>query len=213
MPASISSTRATPADEFYLIRHGRVALEMTAPGRAAVTFQTVPEGDMVGVSWLIPPYRWAYDARAVDLVRAIGIDAKCLRQKCESDHDLGYDDDEALHAGPGRAAAGDPAAGARCLRHTALTCPRSARPRRVGGRLPIRCCRVIERVARVRREGADIWTLEIEPRRRLRLPARPVQHALRLRRRRGGDLDQRRPGRSRRGWSTPSAPSAASPRR
>ena len=57
---------------------------------AAVTFQTVPEGDVVGLSWLIPPYRWAYDARALDLVRAIGVDAKCLRQKCESDHDFGY---------------------------------------------------------------------------------------------------------------------------
>ena len=79
-----------PADEFYLIRHGRVALELAAPGRAAITFQTVPEGDMVGISWLIPPYRRAYDARALDLVRAIGIDAKCLRDKCDKDHDFGY---------------------------------------------------------------------------------------------------------------------------
>lgn len=79
-----------PADEFFLIRHGRVALEMASPGRAALTFQTRPEGDVVGLSWLIPPYRWAYDARALDLVRAIGIDAKCLRGKCESDHDFGY---------------------------------------------------------------------------------------------------------------------------
>lgn len=79
-----------PADEFFLIRHGRVALEMASPGRAALTFQTEPEGDVVGLSWLIPPYRWAYDARALDLVRAIGIDAKCLRGKCESDHDFGY---------------------------------------------------------------------------------------------------------------------------
>ncbi len=79
-----------PADEFFLIRHGRVALEMSAPGRAAVTFQTVREGDVVGVSWLLPPYRWSYDARAVELVRAIGMDAKCLRGKCDDDHDLGY---------------------------------------------------------------------------------------------------------------------------
>ena len=56
----------------------------------AITFQTVPEGDMVGISWLIPPYRRAYDARALDLVRAIGIDAKCLRDKCDKDHDFGY---------------------------------------------------------------------------------------------------------------------------
>lgn len=79
-----------PADEFFLIRHGRVALEMAAPGRAAVTFRTEPEGEVVGLSWLIPPHRWAYDARALDIVRAIGIDAKCLRGKCESDHDFGY---------------------------------------------------------------------------------------------------------------------------
>jgi CRP/FNR family cyclic AMP-dependent transcriptional regulator len=80
-----------PANEFYLLRHGRVALDLTAPGRGTVTFQTLGEGEMVGVSWLIPPYRWGYDARALDLVRAIAIDAACLRQKSEADHDLGYD--------------------------------------------------------------------------------------------------------------------------
>jgi hypothetical protein len=80
-----------PANEFYLLRHGRVALEIAPPGRSAVTFQTVGEGEIVGVSWLIPPYRWTYDARALDLVRAIGMDATCLRQKCEADHDLGYE--------------------------------------------------------------------------------------------------------------------------
>ncbi len=80
-----------PADEFYLIRHGKVALDVVAPGRSAVTFQTVGEGEIVGVSWLLPPYRWMHDARAVDLVRAIGMDARCLRGKCDADHDVGYD--------------------------------------------------------------------------------------------------------------------------
>lgn len=80
-----------PAEWFYLLRHGRVALQLTAPGRGAVTFQTVGEGEIVGVSWLIPPYRWTYDAKAIELTRAIAIDATCLRQKCESDHDLGYE--------------------------------------------------------------------------------------------------------------------------
>jgi len=80
-----------PADEFYLIRHGRVALDIVAPGRSAVTFQTVGPDELVGVSWLLPPYRWIHDARAVDAVRAIGMDATCLRRKCDSDHDLGYE--------------------------------------------------------------------------------------------------------------------------
>ncbi|GGN46297.1 hypothetical protein GCM10011349_13330 [Novosphingobium indicum] len=80
-----------PANEFYLIRHGRVSLELHAPERGAVTFQTLGPGEVVGVSWLIPPYRWSYDAKALELTRAIALDAACLRQKCEADHDLGYD--------------------------------------------------------------------------------------------------------------------------
>ena len=46
---------------------------------------------MVGTSWLVPPYRWRFDARAVTLTRAIGIDARCLRDKCDADHHLGYE--------------------------------------------------------------------------------------------------------------------------
>ncbi len=81
----------TPADEFYLIRQGRVALEILSPGKPAVILSTEGEGDIIGTYWLVPPYRWNCDARAVDLTRAIGIDAKCLRGKCEVDHHLGYE--------------------------------------------------------------------------------------------------------------------------
>ncbi len=79
------------ADRFYLLRHGRLALQINSPGRGALTFQTLGEGEIVGISWLIPPYRWAYDAKALELTRAIAMDATCLRGKCEADHDLGYD--------------------------------------------------------------------------------------------------------------------------
>jgi CRP-like cAMP-binding protein len=79
------------ANEFYLIREGRVALDVVAPGRSAITFQTVGPGEIVGVSWLLPPYKWMHDARAVDQVHAIGMDAKCLRGKCDADHDVGYE--------------------------------------------------------------------------------------------------------------------------
>lgn len=79
-----------PADEFYLIRHGKVALEILPPGQKAIVYATQGEGDIVGASWLVPPYRWRFDARAMELTRAIGIDAKCLRDKCEADHHLGY---------------------------------------------------------------------------------------------------------------------------
>ncbi len=80
-----------PANEFFLIRHGKVALEIGAPGHTQIVFETSGVGDFVGASWLIPPYRWAFDARAIELTRATGIDAACLRGKCEADHDLGYE--------------------------------------------------------------------------------------------------------------------------
>ncbi|HVM83896.1 MAG TPA: cyclic nucleotide-binding domain-containing protein [Candidatus Binatia bacterium] len=79
------------ADEFYLIRHGKVALEILPPGQRPVVIGTVREGEIVGASWLVPPYRWMFDARAMELTRAIGIDAACLRTKCEADPKLGYE--------------------------------------------------------------------------------------------------------------------------
>jgi CRP-like cAMP-binding protein len=79
------------ADWIYLVRHGRVALELATPGHGSVQFETVGEGDVVGLTWLLPPYRWGYDARAAELTRALALDARCLRDKCEVDHHLGYE--------------------------------------------------------------------------------------------------------------------------
>jgi CRP/FNR family transcriptional regulator, cyclic AMP receptor protein len=81
----------TPADAFYLIREGAVALEIAAAGRPSGAFLTLGPGEIVGVSWLTPPYRWMFDARATSAVHALGVDALCLRAQCESDHDLGYE--------------------------------------------------------------------------------------------------------------------------
>ncbi|MEK6754550.1 MAG: cyclic nucleotide-binding domain-containing protein [Bacteroidota bacterium] len=79
------------ADQFYLIRQGRVALQIFAPDRGAITIETLTEGDILGWSWLIPPYNWHFDARALEVTRAIALDGKCLRRKCEEDHNLGYE--------------------------------------------------------------------------------------------------------------------------
>ena len=80
-----------PANEFFLIRHGKIALEIVAPGKAPIIFETLQDGEIVGASWLVPPYRRMFDARAVELTRAISMDAACLRGKCEADHHLGYE--------------------------------------------------------------------------------------------------------------------------
>jgi CRP/FNR family transcriptional regulator, cyclic AMP receptor protein len=79
------------ADQFYLLRHGRAAIEIYAAERGAITVMTVGEGETVGWSWLFPPYRWMFDARAVELTRAVALDGKCLRGKCDEDHELGYE--------------------------------------------------------------------------------------------------------------------------
>jgi CRP-like cAMP-binding protein len=79
------------ADWFYLLRNGRAAIELRDPARGAVTLQTLREGELCGLSWLVPPYRWTYDARALEGVRAIAVDAACLRRKSEADPRLGYE--------------------------------------------------------------------------------------------------------------------------
>jgi len=78
------------ADQFYLIRHGRVAIQAFIPGRGPNTIASVEKGQVLGWSWLFPPYRWHFDAQAVELTRAIAINGLCLRTKCDTDHDLGY---------------------------------------------------------------------------------------------------------------------------
>jgi CRP/FNR family transcriptional regulator, cyclic AMP receptor protein len=80
----------TPADRFYLIRQGTIALEVEAPGRGPVVLETLHAGDLTGWSWLFPPYRWMFDGRAKEPTALIGFDGLCLRDKCEADHELGY---------------------------------------------------------------------------------------------------------------------------
>jgi len=80
-----------PAETFYLIREGKVALEIAAPGRGALVVQTLGEGDVAGFSWLIAPHHWEFDGRAVERVRAVRMDGACLRGKCDADPRLGYD--------------------------------------------------------------------------------------------------------------------------
>jgi CRP-like cAMP-binding protein len=80
-----------PADTFLLVRRGRVALELHAPGRGPLVIETVEPGEVVGWSWLFPPYRWHLAIRAVEDVGAISFDGACLRGKIDADSKLGYD--------------------------------------------------------------------------------------------------------------------------
>ncbi|MEO0330638.1 MAG: cyclic nucleotide-binding domain-containing protein [Bacteroidota bacterium] len=77
------------ADRFFLIRNGEVAIESHLPG-GVLTIAKADEERVVGYSWLFPPYRNQFDARATTDVDVIVLDGKCLRDKTHQDHELGY---------------------------------------------------------------------------------------------------------------------------
>lgn len=79
------------AHSLFLIRSGRIALEIDVPGKGAIRIQTVGPGQVLGWSWLISPYRWHFSSVAVVETKAIALDGECLRNKCESDKEFGYD--------------------------------------------------------------------------------------------------------------------------
>jgi CRP-like cAMP-binding protein len=80
-----------PADKFWIIRQGRLALEIHSPGRGALTIQTVGENEVLGWSWLVPPHQWHFDAHALSATRALMFDGRCVRGKFATDPELGYE--------------------------------------------------------------------------------------------------------------------------
>ena len=80
-----------PANQFFLIREGQVAIEVMTPEKGFMRIQTLQAGEVLGWSWLIKPYRWHFSVRAQRATRALAFDGKCLRGKCEKDHDLGFE--------------------------------------------------------------------------------------------------------------------------
>lgn len=79
------------AEKFYLIRNGKVALEFNGRDKGRIRILTIGPGQILGWSWIISPYRWHFDAHAIEEVRAIALDGECLRNKCEQDPNLGYE--------------------------------------------------------------------------------------------------------------------------
>jgi CRP/FNR family cyclic AMP-dependent transcriptional regulator len=80
-----------PSARFFVIRHGRVCVEVHTPNRGNIVIQTLEEGDLVGFSALFPPYRVHFEARATQLVRALSFDADCLRKKFQVDPEFGFE--------------------------------------------------------------------------------------------------------------------------
>jgi len=76
---------------FWLIESGYVALDVQVPGERPVIIGTVGIGGLLGWSWLLPPYQWAFGAVCVTEVRAFEFRAAAVRDRCAADPDLGYE--------------------------------------------------------------------------------------------------------------------------
>jgi CRP-like cAMP-binding protein len=77
--------------KFWLVESGYVALDVQVPGAGSAVIGTVGIGEVLGWSWLLPPYQWAFGAQCVTEVHAIEFSAPAVRDRCEADPALGYE--------------------------------------------------------------------------------------------------------------------------
>ncbi|MCC6750623.1 MAG: cyclic nucleotide-binding domain-containing protein [Deltaproteobacteria bacterium] len=87
-PGAFLTREGEEARTLYLLVHGRVSLELHVPGRGVTQVETIGAGDIIGLSWNFPPYRWHLDARASEPVEAFAIDAPHLRGRIEDDPEI-----------------------------------------------------------------------------------------------------------------------------
>jgi CRP/FNR family transcriptional regulator, cyclic AMP receptor protein len=79
------------ATRFWLIRSGRIALDLGVPGGGRVVIEILGMGDVLGLSWLLPPFQWTFGAEAVGPVEAFEFDAPSVQARCASDPALGLE--------------------------------------------------------------------------------------------------------------------------
>jgi len=90
-PGDVIFREGDPANRFYLIERGKVLLESERRDEPSLPIQVIGSGDVMGWSWLFPPYYWHFDARTLEPTTAICFYGTRLREQCERDHDLGYE--------------------------------------------------------------------------------------------------------------------------
>jgi CRP-like cAMP-binding protein len=79
------------ADWFWIIDAGQVTLDASVPGRGRVVIETLGRSDVVGLSWMQPPYQWRFGAVATQPTQAFAFDARAVRKACDADPVLGYE--------------------------------------------------------------------------------------------------------------------------
>ena len=90
-PGELIFRQGHPANRFYLIEQGSVSLESPRRDEPPVAIQIIGPGDVLGWSWLFPPYSWNFDARAIEPTTAIFLYGTRLLEQCEENRDFGYE--------------------------------------------------------------------------------------------------------------------------
>ena len=79
------------AKEFWLIDAGQVQLDASVPGRGRVVIERLGRNDVIGLSWMFPPYQWRFGALTTQPMQAFAFDARAVRAACDADPVLGYE--------------------------------------------------------------------------------------------------------------------------
>jgi CRP-like cAMP-binding protein len=80
-----------PADTFYLLREGQISIQVPALVGPNLEIQHLGDDQLLGWSWLIPPYRWNFLARAETDSNLLKFDGKAILTRCEEDPRFGYE--------------------------------------------------------------------------------------------------------------------------
>lgn len=89
-PGEVLFRQGERAHHFYLIRHGRIAIEIPAITGPTLQVQSLGAGQILGWSWLIPPYQWNFQSRAEAPTTLLAFDGDAVRARCEAEADFGY---------------------------------------------------------------------------------------------------------------------------
>ena len=90
-PGEVLFREREPASQFYLIESGKIALEAHEPADRTTPVQSLGAGDVLGWSWLFPPFVWHFQARAIEPTNVIALNGAHLLVSAERDHDFGYE--------------------------------------------------------------------------------------------------------------------------
>ena len=87
---ALLTTSGEPATGFYVVRRGRFHVEMPGAGGGPLLIDSAGPQQIIGWSWLCPPYRWHFDTRASEPGTVVAVDAEATRRRMDDDHDFGY---------------------------------------------------------------------------------------------------------------------------